>query len=167
MTNAKRWSAAVCTLALAGLSVGDVKVARAADTNYPYPFASYPGSTCSPVYRSQTTWLTAGFGYNSSVSSIDVSCPIVRRNPDSTKGTGFTALYFSNPAMATTTCTLYHHDVAGVIQKSSTKSMTVSGFSALYFDSLTPVASWGTYSIICTVPSHGRINAYYINERYL
>jgi hypothetical protein len=167
MTNVKRWSAAVCTLALAGLSLGDVKVARAADTNYAYPFASYPGSTCAPQSEGVTTWLRSGWGYNSSVSPMYVSCPIVRRNPDSIKGTGFTALYFTNPSLATTTCTLYHHDVAGTVMKSSTKSMTVKGFSALYFDALTPVSSWGSYSIICNVPSHGFINAYYINERYL
>ncbi len=164
----KKWFAVPAAAIVALLATDSRNASAAADTEYPLPFSSYGGSTCSPQYAAVTTWLRSGWGYNtSSTTSATVSCPVTRRNPDSSKGISFSVMYVQNPSGQTTTCTLLEFDVVNNLIKSSSKSTTLTGFQALYFDALTTSPTWGNYSIVCTVPPHGFLNDYFIAEGYL
>jgi len=164
----KRWFVIPAAAIAAFLATDATNASAAADTEYSYPYSSYGGSTCTPQYAAVTTWLRSGWGYNTSAtSSTTVSCPVTRRNPDSSKGITFSVMYVSNPSGATTTCTLMEFDVANNLIQSSTKSVSYAGFQALYFDALTTSPTWGNYSIVCTVPPHGFLNDYFIAEGFM
>lgn len=132
---------------------------------------SYSPSFCTPVYNGaqfgNPSYANFPFRFeNLSGTSMGVSCPIVKDNQDSKTGLNFAVIYVNNPSGSTTSCWIYSLEFDGrfVVPVVSAESRT-AGLNALY---LHPYPSksglWGTYSIMCTLPSGASIYSYTIYE---
>jgi len=139
--------------------------AHAAPTD---PDSSYPGAICQTWFQNSDKLLHANFGsvYNAHTSALTVTCPVVRKNPVSSNGIQFAAVYVNNPAGQTTQCWLYSNDVNKTTITYQTRSVTASGFQAMYFDGPTTSAVWGNYVLQCNLPVSGYLNSYYVYENY-
>jgi hypothetical protein len=156
-----------CALGLASfLFVGSGSlVASAAATD---PDSSYPGTICHPYFTPTTDDpLVHGnsFLYNTSTAaSFTVTCPIVSKNPSSSGGIQFAAVWVNNPAGKTTSCWLYSNPTNGSYVSYLTQSVSASGVQALYFNNLAAPGYWGNYTLQCSLPSGAYLYSYYVYQ---
>lgn len=139
--------------------------AHAAPTD---PDSSYPGAICQSWLGNTDKLMHANFGsvFNAHTSTLTITCPIVRKNPVSYNGIQFAAVYVNNPSGQTTQCWLYSNDVNKTSVAYQTRTVTASGFQAMYFDGPTTSPAWGNYVLQCNLPSAGYLNSYYVYENY-
>ncbi len=124
---------------------------------------SYNGSYCKAYNGNQNSFFTHrsnGIRNNSS-STRSIACPVIV--DELAKKTGTTRVWLYYTGSGTVSCTLYNRNGNSVLRQSRSRSRVNTGWFRI--PNLTSDSFWGTYSMVCSIPSGGTLNTIWVGEQ--